>query len=260
MNHWIIEDTSHFLVFPSWSQFSYSWHQIPTMLDRFQKGEAVDPNTECWLRQIGNWPPLLPTWMMYSGLWDGGIVEFQTASQEVAVTFRDVFSAEVEFSKPRGILRCEKRIPDVSILLPRGDLGLSLGKQIQTYDCRSTIEHSDGIGNEMWWCFESRRKLKQAMLNYVVDGTAIFGIEIVICDGIPRALEELVTQWETPRRPLGSFSWFQIVGDRRDIGWYFACLNYISLHLSQLTKKSINASHLVASIPGSPNFRARWTS
>jgi hypothetical protein len=109
----------------------------------------------------------------------------------------------------------------------------------------------------VYWLLSYRRsRIRLPGLSDLPKWAMHFGIQVTPLSQVPPQLEQEVACWFS--NPEFELCWMQIQPPNNRLGFNFAVLLYLALHLRKVGGKRVQAMHLVANIEGKPNNRKNW--
>jgi hypothetical protein len=128
------------------------------------------------------------------------------------------------------------------------------GKRQKLHICSASAEHVESEPGAVYWLV-GYRKGKQGPIGVsdLPQLAAHFGLEAVDLSSVPPTLREEVSPWFVD--PKYEYKWLSIKGGEQAVGYQFAIVLYLALHLRKLAGRRLQCMHLVSSIQGRPNVR-----
>lgn len=250
-----LELDREYIVYPSWIKSAYEWTQIPDIINNPLK---YDPSARLTytgeqLRKFGYFDPP-KKYQMIPGPAGWGIVDVHMKKGERWAPLNSLFFDKgVDLTMPP----CMNSVnSNVGYVIPTSDTGwyLDTGIKCKDYSIAATYEHVEAAGEQVYWLF-SAKPVKKGLpeILEVPYWAKAFDLEVKLLTEIPKKVLDETLNW---RKQEYQFFWFSAEGAGDKLGYYFAAMFYIALHLSFVTKKKINTAHLLAQIEGKPQVFA----
>ena len=130
-------------------------------------------------------------------------------------------------------------------------------KKVKQYHIGSTVEHIDSASGHVYWLFNlvPGHKNIQAIKSVPL-WAKHFGLEVERISKIPEEVATEIDEWLLERNT--QYICFDVKSCKDSMGYNFAVLVYIGLHLASLAPRRIKRVHLLAEIEG--KIRSEWWS
>jgi hypothetical protein len=252
-----LELDREYIVYPSWIEPAYEWTQIPDIIANPLKYHPTVrlTYTDEELRKFGYFDAPKP-YRMIPGPAGWGIVEVQIKRGERWPHVGSLcFDKGVDMRYPPTSDLANYQ-PNVSYMEPTVSIGwyFGSGRRRKDYSIPATYEHVETAGEQVYWLFSARptRKGLPEILEVPYWAKA-FDLKVKLLTEIPKEVLDETLNW---RKQDYQFFWFSVEGAGDKLGYYFAAMFYIGLHLSFITKKKVYSAHLLAQIEGKPQVFA----
>jgi len=248
------EPHTHYYVYPSWAELSYRWSDMRAILSRPLASGYVNPDPAYW-KELG-YPDRIQPAELLEGPAGGGIIVAHIGFFEHWLP-RLILAREANTTcfGMMGNLEWQLAAP-VSYLEPRDEPGAEwgLGKRAKSYLCPISTEHVEAAGSRIYWMMEF--KGAEPGGNYVDEVKSLglgFGLQISSLSSDPDLPGNDTPAWvadATHKR-----RWFEVSGGGNRLGYQFAIMGYVALHMAWRLKNKIGWFHMIAAIQGEPHVR-----
>jgi hypothetical protein len=241
------EPNPRYDIYPSWADYKIKWHELPKLLADPLNSGLLDEND---LRSIENGilPNVPEPCELIDGPAGGGIV-ITTVERPPGLN-RCVLSRFAEVSAPMGVnFEVRGNQAHVAYLEPSRSLYLALGeRRPRVYDgCAISFDHVEVAGDEVYWfvAYESG-KSEISGLDEIPSLAAGFGLSVQRLDQPPNAVATETADWEW--KGDRTYVWYIVDGGRDGIGFQYAIIVYIGLHLCKVAGGRFKGLHLIAQL------------
>jgi hypothetical protein len=256
-----LEESRQYYVYPSWAELTYQWRDLARLLrDPLNSSYFLnDPNCQRYDWQELGFPPNVQPFDLIDGPEEGGIIRAHIRPRERWLPGL-ILSREANVRTPPGMMGLWPGYDSrVYYLEPMDEPGwqFGVGKKKKLYLCSSSTEHLQGAGEAVYWLIgfkPGRRPIKD--LDSIGTWAAQFDLRVHQLPGVPFLAEQTSTllldadfRW----------MWFRIEGGGDAVGYHFAVVVYLALHLRKVAGPRMQCMHLVADIEGKPNARKNWS-
>jgi hypothetical protein len=248
------EPNNHYEIYPSWADYKVKWHELPRLLaDPLQSG-LLDAN-DLQSVEDGTLPSVPAPFEMIDGPAGGGIM-ITTLHRPPGLNWC-VRKSFAEISAPMGVnFEVSDNQAQVAYMQPSRSLSLGLGeRRPKVYDrCAISFDHTESAGDQIYWFagYETGKK-QLAGLDAVPQLAAGFGLTVQRLPQPPDALAAETADWGW--REGDTYDWYIVQGGRDGIGFQYAVIVYIGLHLCKVAGRRFNGLHLTAQLESKTRFR-----
>lgn len=247
-------------IYPSWAEYTVKWDDLARMLADPAGSGCVDLNAISAI-QHGLIADVVEPSSMIAGPEGGGIVVTPVITPPGL--HHCVIGRFAEISGARGVgcdslnLEGSLDIARVGYLEPKRSLYV-FERRPKVYDhCSTTFEHAESAGDGVYWVVdyvEARRPI--AGLDDIPVWAAGFGLKVERLLTPPRAIGDETADWfwQEDHR----MAWYSVDGGPGKIGYQFAIVVYIALHMCKVAGRRFDSMHLVAQLESRTRFRCRW--
>jgi hypothetical protein len=259
----IREPKRQYFVYPAYAKFQYKWKDLPVLF--------TDPckYSESWQTNPFNpkeygYPETIQPFELVDGPVGGGIIIAHTGfvgERKIPEKWLPaiILIEGANLCSPDSMY--ETKDFNVCYLEPMyneaADYGV--GRQVKQYHIGSTVEHIDSASGRIFWLFKvvpSRKDMPG--LADVPLWAKHFGMEVERMAEIPPKVVAEVGEWLVERDTQYMCICFDVKSSKNSMGYNFAVLIYIGLHLASLAPRRMGRVHLLAEIEG--NVRSEWWS
>lgn len=257
----IREPKRQYFVYPAYAKFSYQWKDLPTFFtDPCRYSESWQLNhTREDIRKYG-YPETIQPFELIDGPVGGGIIiahiGFVGKISEKWLP-HIILLEEANLCRPDSMY--ETKDFNVCYLEPKykraADYGV--GQKVKQYHIGSTVEHIDSASGRVFWLFNVVPGHKDIpVLADVPLWAKHFGMKVERMAEIPEKVAAEVGEWFFERNT--QYICFDVKSSNNSMGYNFAVLIYLGLHLTSLAPRQIKRAHLLADIEG--KIRSEWWS
>jgi hypothetical protein len=254
------EPNTDYWIYPSWADYKVKWGELPPLFaDPIGTG-CVDLLDQQYI-ESGVIANTVEPFAMLDGPAGGGIII--TPIIKPRGLHGSVTNQFAEYSGAHGVgvdsLNREgsSHIAHVGYLKPLRPLYIG-ERRPKVYDhCNTTFEHADSAADERFWLVDYvAGKREIAGLDEIPALAAGFGLSARRLAEPPAAVavEAADWFWEEDHQ----YVWYQIDRGRDGIGYQFAIVVYVALHMCKVAGRRFDCMHLVAQLETRSRFRIRW--
>lgn len=143
---------------------------------------------------------------------------------------------------PLGIGVAEN--PPVRYIRPQDPFGMGFVRP-EVYECATTTEHAESAGQGVFWiCGYKKGRSRVDGVDQLPQWAAGYDLTVSLLDNVPPALAQETAGWFVD--PSYQYEWFSVVGGGPHVGYHFAVLTYLALHLAKVGGKRVRYMHLVS--------------
>jgi hypothetical protein len=249
------EPDTKYIVYPSWAELSYKWEDLPWLLAHPLESGYVEPDKD-W-RRLG-YPETIAPCSSIGGPFGGGIIIADNVPRMWMPVL--VLRKEANLCPPQGLLISSDQLPCwVGYLEPFDDplLNALEGKpRTRNYVCSATPENIEAEPDSHYWVVAFEGKKEPNGLGELPTWALQFGLDVSRIAGVPQALREETSDWF--RNPGQTFVWYVVRDCKPLVGYCFAIVVYLALHLREIAGRRMRSMHMLAGIEGKPNVRKLW--
>lgn len=243
----------HYIVYPSWAEYSYAWRDLGRELSNPLHGKFAKLYSTWDWKSLGYTERVQP-FELIDGAGGNGIIVIHIRRKEAWLPM-SILHSEANILQP-GVMTNVNADFRVQFLDPMYVPAIARqGRKPQrAYICAISAEHVESAGEDVFWVVGltrgSRRRSRLVEVKRVAHG---FGLGIAELGGCPQQLLNETEGWFANEDY--EYSWFRISATNRGAGFHFAVVVYLGLHLKRFVGSTMHFMHLVAQIPGKPNVR-----
>ena len=251
------EPNKHYDVYPSWAEYLVKWHELPKLLADPLASGLLDANDLRYVEN-GTLPNAPEPFEMIDGPAGGGVI-ITTVERPPGLNWC-VLSSFAEVPAPMGVnFEVRDNQAHVAYLEPSRPVYLALGRRRpKVYDnCAITFDHTEAAGDRVYWFVDSELGNKQSVvLGEIPRLAAGFGLTAQRLPEPPSALAAETADWGW--KDGHSYVWYVVRGGRDGIGFQYAIIVYIGLHLCKVAGRRFKGLHLTAQLETKTRFRRIW--
>ncbi|HEY4308631.1 MAG TPA: hypothetical protein VGN12_04180 [Pirellulales bacterium] len=249
------EPDTKYVVYPSWAELSYKWADLPRLLANPLESGYLDPTKGWWA--LG-YPDTIAPCSFIDGPFGGGIVVADHVPRMWMPAL--ILQKEANLCRAEGQVVSSDKLPCwVGYLEPYDDplLNALEGKQrTRNYLCSATLENIEAEPESHYWVIAYEGKSEPDGLGDLPTWARCFELEVSRAESISQPLRQETSDWF--RNPKQSFAWYTVRNYKPLVGYCYALVVYLALHLRKIAGRRMRSMHMLASIERKPNIRKFW--
>jgi hypothetical protein len=258
------EPKTLYAVYPSWASYEIDWQTLKPHVQDPLNSNLLDATTVQWIAHKKLRPQNPEPIETLDGPAGGGIVIEHLRTAPPGLVWY-VFNEFAEGAAPLGVngVRAD-RSEHVCYLQPARKLYGFGRRPPKVYDlCYISFEHAESAGESLYWVVDFTGKKEIAGLDEVSGLANGFGLEANRPEAEPPELASEVPELLA----LGSdwyswldhrLVWYRVSGGREGIGYQFAIIVYVALHLRKVAGRAFKTMHLIGQVETKARFRSKW--